>query len=107
MPNTHRGYVTVELDKARNLQYTMNSLVEIEEFINRPISELGKLSMKEIREVLFIGLRHEDPGLTAEAVGAMVDFNNIPALLEKFKEALSGGSNTAKGTFDEKKQVAV
>mgnify|MGYP005750951813 CR=1 FL=1 len=91
MANKHRGIVEVELDKKRHLRYTMNALAEIEDALGVELSEMDKVKMniKNVRIILWAGLIHEDPDLTQEEVGDMVDLANIKEVQEKVSEAFN------------------
>lgn len=95
--------VTIELDKARNLRYGMNALVKIEELIGKPITkiDLNSVSIKELRDILYAGLAHEDESLTPEKVGALIDdYSDIVTIGEKLGEAfnLAFGDNKSKNS---------
>ena len=84
--------VTIELDKARNLRYGINALCTIEELIGKPITtlDLNKLTMVELRAILFAGLVHEDKSLTQEKVGSLIDdYTNISDISAKLGEAFT------------------
>jgi hypothetical protein len=92
MANKQRGLIEIELDgKVRNLRYTMNALAEIEDGLGVPLSEMEniKMTMKNIRVILWSGLIHEDPELTQVEVGNMVDLNNMQEVQEKVAEAFA------------------
>jgi hypothetical protein len=71
--------VPIELGgKTRNLKYGFNALVDLEETLNIPVEDLlnifsGKVKLGDLRAVLWAGLKHEEPGLTVEQVGDMLD----------------------------------
>jgi hypothetical protein len=91
MANKQRGFVKIELDKVRNLRYTMNSLAEIEDALGVPLSEMGniKMTIKNVRVILWAGLIHEDKELTIEEVGDFVDLTNFEEVQTKVAEAFS------------------
>lgn len=91
MANKQKGIVSVELDKERNIRFTMNALAEIEDALGVPLSEMEKvaMTMKNIRTILWAGLIHEDDSLTVEQVGNMVDLGNIKEVQEKVAEAFA------------------
>jgi hypothetical protein len=91
MANKHRGYVEVKLDKKRNLHYDMNALAEIEDALGVQLSELAdvKMTIKNIRAILWAGLIHEDPELTPQSVGALVDLENLEEVQEAVTVAFS------------------
>jgi hypothetical protein len=91
MANKQRGFIKVELDKERTLRYTMNALAEIEDCLGVPLSEMKdvKMTMKNVRVILWAGLIHEDENLTQEQVGNMVDLGNMEAVQEKVAQAFT------------------
>ncbi|MGG3561651.1 hypothetical protein ABES03_08605 [Neobacillus rhizosphaerae] len=91
MANKQRGFVKIELDKARHLRYTMNALAEIEDQLGVPLAELQnvKMTMKNVRVILWAGLIHEDKELTQEDVGEMVDLGNMEYVQERVAEAFA------------------
>jgi hypothetical protein len=92
MANKHRGIIEVELGgKVRHIRYTMNALAEIEDNLGVPLSEMEsvKMTIKNVRVILWAGLIHEDKTLTIEEVGDMVDLENMEAVQEKVAEAFT------------------
>jgi len=91
MANKQRGFVDIELDKARKLRYNLNALAELEDKLGTSLSDLDedKMGVKQIRTFLWAGLIHEDPEITEQEVGEMVDFENMEYINEKITEAFS------------------
>jgi DNA mismatch repair protein MutH len=91
MANKQRGFVKIELDKVRHLRYTMNALAEIEDQLGVPLSEMKdvKMTIKNVRVILWAGLIHEDAELTQEEVGNMVDLGNFEEVQQKIAEAFA------------------
>ena len=89
MSNKHRGLVEIELDKPRQIRFTLNALAELEDKLGVSLSELEGLTkgVKQIRTFLWAGLLHEEPELSEQAVGNMVDFDNIEYINEKINKA--------------------
>jgi len=85
---------TIELDKPRTLRYDLNALCAIEEATGKPIAEAlsAGSSFSAMRVIIWAGLKHEDPALTVEAVGAMVDPALMNVALEALVEALPNNS---------------
>ena len=81
--------VPIELGgKTRHLRYDFNALVALEETLNIPISEIGKLmsgsvKIKDLRSIFWAGLIHEDNGITANEVGEWLDFSILGTIAEK------------------------
>jgi len=70
--------VPIELDKPRNLKFTLNSMVLFEKHTGKRFNQLeGGLSMEELRIMLWACLLHEDPDLTPEQVGDMIHAGNF------------------------------
>jgi hypothetical protein len=71
--------VPIELGgKTRNLKYGFNALVDLEETFGISIQDfLGVLKtgakLKDLRTILWVGLLHENEGLTQKQVGDMID----------------------------------
>ena len=87
-----RKSVTIDLDKARNLRYGLNALVRIEELTGKGITELNleRITMKDLRTILYAGLCHEDSELTVEKVGELIDeYSDITTVASKLGEAFN------------------
>lgn len=100
MANKKRGYVTIRLDKSRNLLFNFNAICELEEEIGRPITHLqdSNIGFREIRALLWAGLRHEDPSLTIEDAGNLInEAESIQYVTETVVEALALGLGTKQG----------
>ena len=71
--------VPIELGgKTRYLKYGFNALVELEEALGCGLQDFlgllqGGAKLKDLRAILRAGLLHEDPALTDEAVGNLLD----------------------------------
>ena len=84
--------VTIELDKARNLRYGINALCTIEELLGKPITalDLSRVSIKDLRTILYAGLVHEDTDLTPEKVGSLIDdYSDMETITNKLGEAFT------------------
>lgn len=84
--------VTIQLDKARNLRYGLNALCTIEEITEKSITQLDlqKLSIRDLRTILYAGLVHEDNSLTPESVGALIDeYSDISTVSTKLGKAFT------------------
>lgn len=74
-----KPFVTINLDRPRRLRYTMNALVNMEEALGKPIGQIisefnaGVFGFKDIRAIIWAGLLHENPDLTQEQVGNIID----------------------------------
>ena len=95
--NVKRGEEKVVLGGVeRVLRYDMNALVELEEKMGMPLSELGNVSvtMRNVRSMLWAGLIHAEPELTEPEVGGLVDMGNMVEVQEAIGKAF--GQATAK-----------
>lgn len=87
--NKFRGIVEIELDKKRNLRFSMNALCEIEDLIGKPMSQLNdEMSIKDLRSFLWCGLKHEDKDLTMEEVGEMIELTDLGYVAGILRKAL-------------------
>lgn len=70
-----RVRVPVQLDKPRTLVLSLNALCKAEEVtgINLLVGEPAFSSMRIVRALVWAGLLHEDPTLTLETVGDMIE----------------------------------
>jgi hypothetical protein len=83
--------VPIELDRERTLQLDLNAFCLLEqkfENIDRALRAFESGSLQAIRVLLWAGLVHEDPTLTEEAAGALVDINNIQKVVAAISKAL-------------------
>lgn len=85
--------VTIELGgKERHLKYDLNAIAEIGERLKITISFKNfvqdlmsqQIPFSALRVILWAGLRHEDPDLTPEQVGAWVDLDNVQQVTDRF-----------------------
>lgn len=70
--------VAVQMDKERHLRFPLSTLQEIEGD--------GPTFVR----IIWLGLRHEDPKLTLEDVGEMVDLELLAELKEPLRKATGG-----------------
>lgn len=87
--NKERGEAKVVLGGVEHtLRYDLNALVELEEKMGIPLSEMGetKISIKNVRSMLWAGLIHENADLTEVEVGSLVDMDNMAEV----QEAITG-----------------
>ena len=98
-----RKTFVINADKARNLSFTINSLIEIEDYFDKPIGEvmnsMSELNFKTLRTLFYFGLKWEDKELTEvqagealeEAIGNM-GMNKVASTLAKAMTTSIGGS---------------
>ena len=83
---------TIKLDRERTLRIDANALADAEEKLAGPVLERigrGRLGIREIRALLWAGLRHEDPELTLEGAGEFITAESLP----RISKALNGALN--------------
>lgn len=78
-PAPTRG-VAVDLDKRRYLRYPLKVL--------RGLQAEGAAA--SLGQILFLGLKEDDPELKLEDVEALIDLENLPTLFEPVKKATGG-----------------
>jgi hypothetical protein len=121
--NSYRGLIEIDLDgRRRHLRYPMNSLIALKEQAGLESFELfdglskdGPLTaekLKLFRFLLWAGLIHEDPELTVDQVGNMVELGDFAhlqlAILKSYSGAMrapgekkredAGGAESGTGT---------
>jgi hypothetical protein len=63
-------------DKTYTLRYNFNAIVDIEDTLKKPITQLvqgDQFGLKEIRAIIWGGLKHENNGLTLQQTGFLID----------------------------------
>ena len=89
-----KPFVTLEFsDKPRRLKFGINALCEIEDVLEKPITELNEmgLGVKEVRLFLYAAFREDEPEITLQDVGNIMDDydGGWVALAAKIGEAVS------------------
>jgi hypothetical protein len=88
-----RNPVYVDLDKQRQLKYTLNSFAEMEDrygSVDDALKAVEKGKIKAVRFMLWTGLIHEDENLTEKQVGAMIEVQDLDSLSAKMNETMAG-----------------
>lgn len=89
--------VLIELDRPRNLRWTTNAEIKVEELVGKPIYQIGDgFGKRELRAVLWAGLIHEDPALSLEQVGDLMDLATDEYISAKVTEAINLANGTKK-----------
>jgi hypothetical protein len=71
--------VLIDADKARNLKFSSNQMIELEDQLGRSVMALDEgLRFADLRTMIHVGLRWEDKDLTLEQTGEIMD-----AVIEK------------------------
>jgi len=90
-------YVEVQLDKRRRVEYTFNALSDVEDLLGHPLgvtlANVRSLSARDFRALLWGGLKAQDPDLSPEKVGdliqAYVQKGEVMALRDLVDQALT------------------
>ncbi len=65
--------VICQLDVPRELKFDFNALADFEAEVGRPFSSIGEAAgIREIRAMLWAGLRHKYPKVTVREAGDMI-----------------------------------
>lgn len=81
-----RKPVYIELDKTRQLKFTLNSFAEMEDrygTVDDALKAMEGGSIKAIRFMLWAGLIHEDEELTEKKVGVLIELQDLAELSEQ------------------------
>jgi hypothetical protein len=67
--------IVVELDRPRRLKLGLNAICEFEQLTGSRFFEMADrpLSLLEVRALLYVGLRADDPSLTIEQTGDLIE----------------------------------
>lgn len=74
----------------RTLKYDLNAMAELEDrygSVDEAFAQLDNNSIKAIRCILWAGLLHEDPDLTEQKVGSLIDMNYLSGLMNTLGDA--------------------
>lgn len=82
--------------KTRHLRFDLNAICTLEDAWGIPVGEIAQrlsdtkgVRMSDIRTLLWAGLLHEERGLKAEDVGALLDFSALAELAGKLNTAFT------------------
>jgi hypothetical protein len=92
MANEQRGEAKLVLgEKEYVLRYDLNALVELEDKMGIPLSEMGnvQITIRNIRSMLWAGVLHQAPEVTEQEIGKHVDMENM----EEVQTAISKAFN--------------
>lgn len=66
--------VTIELDRVRRIRFDVNAISDAEEILGTSLGRAmqSRAGVREIRALLWAGLRWEDRGLTLERAGTIL-----------------------------------
>lgn len=99
--SVRRKPIQIELDKVRNIKFTLDAFAELEDKYGTVEEAFDALQKGKFRDIIFFlaaGLVHEDESLTAKVVGKLIDYRDLPVIMQSVNEALSQDSpGTAPG----------
>lgn len=83
--------VKITLDKERILKFDLNAMVAFEEATGKSLMdgtfESSKMSIRDLRAMLFACLLHEDDALTEKQVGSLITPDNMLEVASKLNDA--------------------
>lgn len=85
--------ITLKDGVERNIRFTLNALAELEDrygSVDEAFAQLDKGSIKAVRCVLWAGLIDEDPSLTEQQVGSLIDVQYLQELMASLGSAVEG-----------------
>ena len=88
--------IDIELDKKRQLRYTLGSFAYLEETygdIDKAFNKMEQGSMNAIIDIIYAGLIHEDATLTKHQVAHMIDISNMNEIVEQITKAMGNDVN--------------
>lgn len=74
----------------RTIKFTLNAMAELEDrygSVEEAFKQLDNGSIKAVRCILWAGLIHEDPDLTEQQVGNLIDLQYLQELMSSIGEA--------------------
>jgi hypothetical protein len=86
-----RKSIEIKLDKVRNLRFDTNALILLEDLSGKSITKLdfNNIGIKDVRLMLYCGLKHDDKSLTQELTGELMDEVELELIVAKIGEALN------------------
>ena len=107
--------VPIKLDRDRSLLFDFNALVSLEDALGEGVLaadfwkrlEAKDIRAKDVRALLWASLLHEDPSLTLEAAGRLINNKTIGVITEALGRAASESMPDAEEAKDEGSPLAV
>lgn len=82
--------ITLNDGVERTIKFTLNALAELEDrygSVDEAFKQLDNNSIKAVRCILWAGLIHEDPELTEQQVGNLIDIQYMQELMASLNNA--------------------
>lgn len=95
--------ITLSDGVERTIRFTLNALAELEDrygSVDEAFAQLDKNSIKAVRFILWAGLMSDDPDLTEQQVGNLIDVRYLQDLMEDLGSALDQDLPQAEGTAE-------
>lgn len=83
--------IPIELDRTRYINFSFNTLVELEEkygSIENFEKKVANPSLKDMRYILYVSLKEDDETLTEKKVGSLITIENINYVLTAITNSL-------------------
>jgi len=100
--------VPLELDKPRTLRLTLGAMKLAEDELKRvygvpklnllALFQRGEVSFTDLLVVMWAGLRHEDPSLTLEQAGELLELEHIGLVSQKITEAFTAALSNGRAS---------
>ncbi len=70
-----KPFVTIEMDRPRKVRFSMNAICEFELASGKPLTAMvdTELGMRDVRALLYAGLKDADRLITPEKAGTIMD----------------------------------
>ena len=84
--------ITLSDGVERTIKFDLNAMAELEDrygSVDAAFKKLDENSIKALRFVLWAGLIHEDPNLTEQKVGSLIDMRYMTEMLETLGDAFT------------------
>lgn len=89
MANKHRGEVALQAgEKTYTIHFSTNALCNLEEALGMSVSQLSEefasqaVGFRELRKILWAGMRDNHPDLDLEAIGEIIDAAGFTVSME-------------------------
>lgn len=82
--------ITLSDGVERTIKFTLNAMAELEDrygSVEEAFKQLDNNSIKAVRCILWAGLIHEDPDLTEQQVGNLIDIQYMQKLMASLGDA--------------------
>lgn len=93
--------ITLKDGVEREIRFTLNAMAELEDrygSVDEAFKQLDRNSIKAVRCILWAGLIHEDPDLTEQQVGNLIDIQYMQELMESLGTAFDSNMPAPENT---------